>query len=150
MRINDIYTFFFWWLLFSLFWILLISHITVAECFIGSILSFITAFIPMTMTKLGHFSLSIRGHWFDILIKIPYKIIFETYLVFVRVITFFIKGKQIRGGFHTLHFKDLYPQISNQKIDLTLLTYTFSIAPNNYIVLIDKKNKQILIHTLVA
>lgn len=150
MRINDLYTFFLWWFLFSIFWILLISHVTVAECLIGGILAFIIAFIPLTMTKLGYFSLRIRGHWFDTFLKIPYKIIFETYLVFVRVITFFIKGKQIRGSFHTLYFKDLHPKISNRKLDLTLLIYTFSIAPNHYIVFIDKKNKKILIHSLVT
>ena len=138
-----------WWVVLMSFWVILDDSIATDELLAGAGAAALAAFVAELVTYQAAARVRIRARWLAWLIRLPGQLAGDTAIVFVALWRRLAHGEEPPSGFRTLPVA-YGDDTAEGKIRRALLVGGESIAPNTFVLGIDKTTDTMVIHQLVV
>jgi multisubunit Na+/H+ antiporter MnhE subunit len=138
-----------WWVLLMSFWVVLDDSIATDELLAGAGAAALAAFLAELVTDQAAARVRIRARWLARLIGLPGQLAGDTAIVFAALWRRLAHGEQPPSGFRVLPvpYGDDTVEGTTRR---ALLVGGESIAPNTFVLGIDKATDTMVIHQLVV
>jgi multisubunit Na+/H+ antiporter MnhE subunit len=138
-----------WWVLLMSFWVILDDSIATDELLAGAGAAALAALLAELVTYQAGDRVRIRARWLGRVVELPGQVAGDTVIVFAALWRRLAHGEQPPSGFRVLPVR--YGDDSAEgKTRRALLVGGESIAPNTFVLGIDKNTDTMVIHQLVA
>jgi multisubunit Na+/H+ antiporter MnhE subunit len=138
-----------WWVLLMSFWVVLDDSIALDELLAGAGAAALAAFLAELVTYQAAARLRMRAEWVAPLLAIPGQVAGDTVIVLAALWRRLAHGEDPPSGFRRLpvRYGDDTLEGTTRR---TLLVGGKSIAPNSFVLGIDKDTNTMVIHQLVV
>jgi len=138
-----------WWVLLMSFWVILDDSIATDELLAGAGAAALAAFLAELVTDQAAARVRIRARWLARVIELPGQVAGDTVIVFAALGRRLAHGEEPPSGFRVLPVR--YGDDSAEgKTRRALLVGGKSLAPNSFVLGIDKDTDTMVIHQLVV
>jgi multisubunit Na+/H+ antiporter MnhE subunit len=137
-----------WWVLLMSFWVILDDSIATDELLAGAGAAALAAFLAELVTYQAAVRVRIRARWLARVIGLPGQLAGDTAIVFAALWRRLAHGEEPPSGFRVLPVP-YGDDTAEGKIRRALLVGGVSIAPNTFVLGIDKTTDTMVIHQLV-
>jgi multisubunit Na+/H+ antiporter MnhE subunit len=138
-----------WWVLLMSFWVILDDSIATDELLAGAGAAALAAFLAELVTYQAAARVRIRARWLARVIELPGQLAGDTVIVFAALWRRLARAEEPPSGFRVLPV--VYgDDTAEGKTRRALLVGGKSIAPNTFVLGIDKETSTMVIHQLVA
>jgi multisubunit Na+/H+ antiporter MnhE subunit len=138
-----------WWVLLMSFWVILDDSIATDELLAGAGAAALAAFAAELVTYQAAARVRIRARWLARLIRLPGQLAGDTAIVFAALWRQLAHGEEPPSGFRVLPVP-YGDDAAEGTIRRALLVGGASIAPNTFVLGIDKATGTMVIHQLVV
>ena len=138
-----------WWVLLMSFWVILDDSIATDELLAGAGTAALAAFLAELATHQAAARVRIRARWLARVIELPGQVAGDTVIVFDALWRRLARGQEPPSGFRLLPvaYGDDTAEGRTRRV---LLVGGTSIAPNTFVLGIDKATDTMVIHQLVV
>jgi multisubunit Na+/H+ antiporter MnhE subunit len=138
-----------WWVLLMSFWVILDDSIATDELLAGAGAAALAALLAELVTYQAGDRVRIRARWLARVIELPGQVAGDTVIVFAALWRRLARGQEPPSGFRVLPvaYGDDTPAGETRRV---LLVGGKSIAPNTFVLGIDKATDTMVIHQLVV
>jgi multisubunit Na+/H+ antiporter MnhE subunit len=138
-----------WWVLLMSFWVILDDSIATDELLAGAGAAALAAFLAELVTYQAAARVRIRARWLARAIELPGQVAGDTVIVFAALWRRLARAEEPPSGFRVLPvaYGDDTPAGQTRR---ALLVGGKSIAPNTFVLGIDKATDTMVIHQLVV
>jgi multisubunit Na+/H+ antiporter MnhE subunit len=138
-----------WWVLLMSFWVILDDSIATDELLAGAGAAALAALLAELVTYRAAAWAGIRGRWLARLVRLPGQLAGDTAIVFAALWRRLAHGEEPPSGFRVLPVR-YGDDTAEGTIRRVLLVGGASIAPNTFVLGIDKATDTMVIHQLVV
>ncbi|MBO0731634.1 MAG: Na+/H+ antiporter subunit E [Acidimicrobiaceae bacterium] len=137
-----------WWVLLMSLWILIDDTLALAELLAGAAVAAMAALLVEAVAHQADTRFRIRIEWVQPAFRLPVDLVRDTLRVFGALWRRLARGEEPRSGFRVVPvaFGDDTPEGVTRRV---LLVGGRSLAPNTFVLGIDKETNLIVIHQLV-
>lgn len=138
-----------WWAILMAFWVIVDYSILRAELLAGAAAAALGAFVAELACHKAGVSFHMRARWLLPALRLPGEVVRDTLIVFGALARRLLRGEQPDSGFREVpvRFGDDSPEGATRRV---LLVGGRSLAPNTFVVGIDKRRGTMLVHQLVV
>ena len=138
-----------WWVLLMSFWVILDDSIATDELLAGAGAAALAAFLAELVTCRAAARVRIRARWLARVIELPGQVAGDSVIVFAALWRRLARGQEPPSGFRALPvaYGDDTAEGRTRRV---LLVGGTSIAPNTFVLGIDKATDTMVIHQLVV
>jgi multisubunit Na+/H+ antiporter MnhE subunit len=138
-----------WWVLLMSFWVILDDSIATDELLAGAGAAVLAAFLAELVTYQAAARVRIRARWLAQIFELPGQLAGDTVIVFAALWRRLAHGEEPPSGFRVapVPYGD---DTAEGKTRRALLVGGKSIAPNSFVLGIDKDTNSMVIHQLVV
>jgi multisubunit Na+/H+ antiporter MnhE subunit len=138
-----------WWVLLMSFWVILDDSIATDELLAGAGAAALAAFLAELVTYQASVRVRIRARWLARVIGLPGQVAGDTVIVFAALWRRLAHGEQPPSGFRVVPVP-YGGDSAEDKTRRALLVGGKSIAPNTFVLGIEKDTGTMVIHQLVV
>lgn len=138
-----------WWVLLMSFWVILDDSIATDELLAGAGAAVLAAFLAELVTRQAAARVRIRARWLARILELPGQLAGDTVIVFAALWRRLAHGEEPPSGFRVVPVP-YGDDTAEGKTRRALLVGGKSIAPNSFVLGIDKDTNSMVIHQLVA
>jgi hypothetical protein len=138
-----------WWVALYGLWLLLVFKVEVAELITGAVCAAIATAAIALVKREEHVHFRIRGSWLLPLLRLPWRSLADSAIVFAALARRLAGGPVPRGSFRAIRFEaggERDPHASSRR---ALAGWLGSFAPNGFVVGIDLTEDVMLVHELI-
>jgi len=138
-----------WWVLLMSFWVILDDSIATDELLAGAAAAAIGAFLAELVTYQAATRLRMRIEWAALAFRLPAEVARDTGIVFAALYRRLARGEEPPSGFRALPAR-YGDETAGGKTRRALLVGGTSVAPNTFVLGIDRERDVMVIHQLVV
>ena len=138
-----------WWVLLMSFWVILDDSIATDELLAGAAAAAIGAFLAELVTYQAATRLRMRIEWAALAFRLPAEVARDTGIVFAALYRRLALGEEPPSGFRALPAR-YGDETAGGKTRRALLVGGTSVAPNTFVLGIDRERDVMVIHQLVV
>jgi multisubunit Na+/H+ antiporter MnhE subunit len=138
-----------WWVLLMSFWVILDDSIALDELLAGAAAAALAAFLAELVTHQAAARFRMRAEWVVPALSLPGQVVRDTVIVFAALWRRLARGEQPPSAFRELptRFGDASDEGVTRRV---LLVGGRSLAPNTFVLGIDKERNVMVVHQLVV
>ena len=138
-----------WWVACMLLWLLLTSTIDPAEVLVGAGAAVLGATAAAVVRRKGGSRIQVRLRWFRTAWLVPLRIATETWDVFAVLVAHATGRRRVRGTLQAVPFRH-GGESPRQDARRAIATTGISMVPNTFVIGIDARRDEMLVHQLRA
>ena len=138
-----------WWVLLMSFWVILDDSIALDELLAGAGAAALAAFLAELVSHQAATRFRMRVEWLVPALSLPGQVVRDTVIVFAALGRRLLRGEQPPSGFREIpvHFGAADDEGVTRRV---LLVGGKSVAPNTFVLGIDREREVMVVHQLVA
>jgi multisubunit Na+/H+ antiporter MnhE subunit len=138
-----------WWVLLMSLWVIVDDSIALDELLAGAGAAALAAFLAELVTHQAGTRFRMRAGWLVPALGLPGEVVRDTVIVFAALWRRLARGEQPSSGFRELPVR--YGDASDEGVTRrVLLVGGRSVAPNTFVLGIDRERDVMVVHQLVA
>lgn len=146
--VRVVGSWFFWWAALFGLYLLFVAKLTAAEALVGSVAAALAATGTMATARAADLHFRPRIRWLRLLLRLPWRVLADCGIVGMALWRQIVQRQNVDGAFRIVPF-DSGGDDAVSTARRALVTAGVSLAPNTYVVAVDRQRGVLLVHQLV-